>query len=75
VTGASQSPESAATERVALPDWMKEAQTWLVATERFAKALKAEDASLSADVRRVRGVRKLVDAVLERIERNPGDAP
>src|ERR1044072_7772892 len=38
-------------DRVVLPDWMKEAQAWITATERFAKALAAEDVSLTADVR------------------------
>lgn len=47
---------------------MDEAQTWLVATERFARALEKEDASLTAEIRQVRGLRKLLGAVLEKIE-------
>jgi hypothetical protein len=61
-------PARPAVERIVLPEWMKEAQTWLVATERFATALAAEDANLTAEVRQVRGVRKLLDAVLDRVK-------
>lgn len=65
-------PASPATDRVTLPDWMKEGKAWLAATEKFAAALAAEDKSLSADVRQIRGVRKLLDAVLDKIEPTPG---
>lgn len=57
-----------ATDRVVVPDWLKEGKAWVTATERFAEALAAEDANLTADVRQVRTVRKLVDAVLDRIK-------
>lgn len=55
-------------ERIVLPDWMDEATAWLAATERLAGKLTTEDAELTAELRQVRGLRKLLDAVLERIE-------
>lgn len=62
-------PESRpSVERIALPHWMDEGRIWLTATKRFAKALATEDADLTAEVRQVRGLRKLLDAVLDKIE-------
>lgn len=67
-------PAPQSVERIVLPDWLKEGKAWLAATERFAAVLATEDASLSAGVRQVRGLRKLLKAVLDSIEPTPGGA-
>lgn len=59
-------PEPAA--RLVLPDWIKEVRSWHAATMKLADQLAEEEATALSELRRVRGLRKLVDAVLDRIE-------
>ena len=64
-------PKGAA-DKLPLPAWVDEARDWLVATQRLAKKLADEDAQATGELRQIRNLRKLTDAVLDRIEPSTG---
>jgi hypothetical protein len=59
-------------ELIVLPDWIDGARSWHAATVKLAGKLAIEEAVLVGELRRVRGLRKLLDAVLARVESTPG---
>jgi hypothetical protein len=61
-------PSTADPKPIRLPDWIKEAARWHEATVRFADALEKEDGQMTDELRRVRGLRKLMADILGRVE-------
>jgi hypothetical protein len=55
-------------ERIVLPEWIDGVREWHAATRRMARQLADEEAQIVGELKRVRGLRKLLDAVLERVE-------
>lgn len=52
---------------IRLPGWIDEAGAWLDATKRLAELMAREDEQVTKEARQIRGFRKLLDFVLERV--------
>lgn len=55
-------------EPITLPDWVDGAKKWRADTVKLSERMAKEEAELVADLRRVRTFRKILEAVLERVE-------
>lgn len=63
---------AATPEVIVLPDWIDGATSWHAATVQLVETLGVEEGQIAAELRRVRSLRKLLTAVLDRIEPKQG---